>query len=125
MAEEIIEQSENLKIEYKYYKYPFEDKRGETPSKSEKIKRTMCGFLNSEGGIIFFGIREHLETKKRYIVGYHFSEKRKLEFRQIIFDLLKDVKPDVGKMCTLKWVPVKSHTTDNFGSGLFVPKVII
>ena len=37
----------------------------------------MCGFLNTEGGIIFFGIREDRDSKKRSIKGYYLSEKKK------------------------------------------------
>ena len=53
------------------------------------------------------------------------SEKQKIQFRDDIFTLLKDVKPDVGKNCTVKWVPIKNPNTGQFGNGFFIPKVVI
>lgn len=77
---EIIEQPENLRIEYKYYAFPFYDNSGEVPGKREKIKRTLCGFLNSEGGTIYFGIKELPETRRRIINGMILSERSKKKF---------------------------------------------
>lgn len=35
------------------------------------------------------------------------------------------MKPDVGKRCEIKWVPIKSKANSNFLNGKYVAKVII
>ncbi len=40
-------------------------------------------------------------------------------------NLLKDILPDVGKKCTIKYVPVKEYQGKKFISGTYVPKVIV
>jgi hypothetical protein len=53
------------------------------------------------------------------------SEKTKINFRNTIFGLLKDVKPDAQSLCMIKWVPIKSGQTKEFLHGRYIPKVII
>lgn len=36
-----------MRIEYKLYVFPFVSQKNEFPTKREKIRRTLCGFLNS------------------------------------------------------------------------------
>lgn len=55
------------------------------PGKHEKIKKTFCGFLNSEGGIIYFGVKEQVDSKRRKVSGLYVSEKGKLNFRKDIY----------------------------------------
>ncbi len=40
-------------------------------------------------------------------------------------NILKDILPDVGKKCTIKYVPVKQEKGKNFISGTYIPKVIV
>lgn len=46
---ELIHESENNKIEFKHYRYPFNDYLKDT------LIKTICGFLNSEGGRLYIG----------------------------------------------------------------------
>lgn len=39
--------------------------------------------------------------------------------------MLKDIKPDVGKRCEIKWVPLRSMRDNNYLVGKYVAKVII
>lgn len=66
--DEIIEQPETLVQEYKNYTYPYDVHCGEI------LTRTICGFLNAKGGIIYIGIKEDPATKKRTIYGEKYSE---------------------------------------------------
>jgi len=49
---EVIKGIESDTIEYKDYKYPFDEERELT------LLRTMCGFLNNRGGFIFIGLHD-------------------------------------------------------------------
>ena len=40
-------------------------------------------------------------------------------------NILKNILPDVGKKCTIKYVPVKQEKGKNFISGTYIPKVIV
>jgi predicted HTH transcriptional regulator len=41
------------------------------------LLKTICGFLNGRGGIIYIGIKEANDTKKRVVVGQKYSENAK------------------------------------------------
>jgi predicted HTH transcriptional regulator len=41
------------------------------------LKKTVCGFLNADGGIILLGIHEDTKTKKRKVLGMQLNEVEK------------------------------------------------
>ena len=49
--------------EYKNYQYPFNG------YVSDILAKTICGFLNGRGGIIYIGISEDVYNKKRLVQG--------------------------------------------------------
>jgi diphthamide synthase subunit DPH2 len=53
------------------------------------------------------------------------SEKTKRSFNLEIMGLMKEVLPDVGKKCAIKYVPVRDATRPNFITGCYVVKVVI
>jgi hypothetical protein len=38
------------------------------------LKKTICGFYNGFGGIIFIGIKEEILSKKRIAGGFFYTE---------------------------------------------------
>lgn len=50
--DEVLDESESLTLEYKDYGYPWSQPLCHT------IKKTICGFLNRNGGILLIGITE-------------------------------------------------------------------
>ncbi len=41
------------------------------------LKKTVCAFLNTDGGTIYLGIQEDVNTKKRQIIGMQLNEAEK------------------------------------------------
>lgn len=52
------------------------------------LKKTICAFLNTDGGIIYLGIHEHTDTKRRKVLGMQLNENQKV---RLINSLKKDV----------------------------------
>ena len=85
----------------------------------------MCGFLNAEGGIIYFGIKENTNTRKRNAVGMFLNERRKIEFVNTIEKLYSSILPSVGKsFLRILWVPIRMDNGE-FMRGKYVAKVIV
>lgn len=59
------------------------------------------------------------------MAGLRLTESSKINFINDIMNLIKEILPDVGKKCTVKYVPVKEEKGKNFISGTYIPKVIV
>ena len=67
-----------------------------------------CGFLNSEGGSIFFGIEEDEQTKTGHIVGIVISTEERIELVKTTVQTLRNFYPPVDKnQFQIKFHPVR------------------
>lgn len=120
--QEIIKQPENLTIEYKNYSFPFDETR------INILKKTFCGFLNTEGGTIYLGVHENIDTKKRKVLGMQLNESEKEDLLKSIRRIAESLSPDIltNKFYNVQFVPIRSsQPPNNYISGRFIVKIII
>jgi len=58
-------------LEFKNYRYPWNDELRET------LTKVIVGFLNRSGGILLIGVAEDNDTKKPTVVGGMYNEATK------------------------------------------------
>ncbi len=106
---EIIEQPETLVQEYKNYSYPYDAQLGEI------LTKTICGFLNGKGGIIYIGIKEDLATKKRTVEGGRYPEAIKEKLLTYFRILCQKISPEIVncQFYKIEFVPLKNPHIKN------------
>lgn len=113
---ERLRYEENDKIEYKNYSYPLCSNLRET------ICNQICGFLNSKGGRIYFGIDDSCQVK-----GMKINLKQRDLFRNDLINLTRSFFPSCRTYkFKVDYIPVlKSENSKNYVLNLYVCKLII
>lgn len=107
---------EDIETEYKNYYFPLDDKHRAI------LRKTICGFLNTNGGRIYIGIRD----EDQCILGLELTTKEQDVIRLVIDDLLKEITPKPNPdECLTKFVPLKTEETNQFIPGCYVVKIIV
>ena len=98
-------EAESEILEFKNYRYPPFNR-----IKNETLRKTICGFLNCKGGIIFIGIEENLTTKKHKVVGEIYTESMKEEFLKSMRFNVKWIEPEIlmSQKMKISFIPIKS-----------------
>ena len=106
---------ESEELEFKNYSIPLQI------GHFKKIKKTVCAFLNSNGGRIYFGVRD----EDQCVIGIQFRNRFQLDdFRDSIKNALSLITPEIRRdQYFLKFLPVMEKTRHR--EGCFVPKLII
>ena len=106
---------ESEELEFKNYSIPLQI------GHFKKIKKTVCAFLNSNGGRIYFGVRD----EDQCVIGIQFRNRIQLDdFRDSIKNALSLITPEIRRdQYFLKFLPVMEKTRHR--EGCFVPKLII
>lgn len=109
---------ENTEIEYKNFSFPFQH------GHFKKIKKTVCAFLNTDGGRIYFGVRDEDQS----VVGLKLSDQKKLIFYNSIKNVFDIIIPTP---ClddfSVNFFPIFSNSNGLKASldDLYIVKVII
>ena len=107
---------EDIETEYKNYYFPLDEKHRAI------LRKTICGFLNTNGGRIYIGIRD----EDQCILGLELTTKEQDIIRLVIDDLLKEITPKPNPdECVTKFVPLKTEETNQFIPGCYVVKIIV
>lgn len=109
---------ENTEIEYKNFGFPFQHGHFNT------IKKTLCAFLNTDGGRLYFGIRDEDQS----VVGLKLSDQKKVIFYNSIKNVLELIipPPSVDDF-SVSFIPIFSNSNGGkyLIDGLYIVKVII
>jgi len=111
----LFEESEEL--EYKDYNFPF------TETLEKTLSRTICSFLNRNGGRIYIGV-----TDDKIVKGISLTRQEKEEFEQTISRCVSTFEPEINgkELVTINYLPVMANTqTRMVIPGLFVVKLIV
>lgn len=114
LNEQLNEEADN--IEFKNYSYPF------SKEKIEELKREYCGFLNTQGGIIFIGINDI-----KLVNGIYLDYKGRDTIKN---DLVNYYTYDFYPKCridkiSIYFIPIKHPQTNAPIHNLFVIKINI
>lgn len=113
--------AESIRREYKNYALPLKAYHFEI------LTKTIVGFLNTSGGIIYLGIKEE-ENRLRSVVSIFLNEAKKedflFSFRQMIAE---NIEPEIiaNKLYSIKFIPVRSEKTNCVIPGRYVIKIIV
>ena len=106
---------EDIEMEYKNYFFPLGDDQRKT------LRKTICAFLNTNGGRIYIGIRDDDQC----VFGLELTTKEKDQVILTIDDLLREIHPKVKPdECITKFVPLKDER-GKYMAGFFVVKIIV
>lgn len=108
MKGEVLDESESLILEFKNYRYPWDDIHHST------ILRTITGFLNRNGGIILVGVEEDNDTKRPTVRGTNiYNQKTREDINMELVSLCKKIYPDVigNPKLNVEFVPIRSDRT--------------
>ena len=106
---------EDIETEYKNYIFPLSEE------KKTILRRTICGFLNTNGGRIYIGIRD----SDQCVIGLDLTTKDQDNVVLVIDDLLKEITPLVTPdECVTKFIPVKFEE-NKYIPGCFLVKIIV
>lgn len=74
--------------------------------------KTICGFLNGNGGVIYIGIQEAKETLKRVIIGSFYSESLKEDVLKYFRVICQRISPEIvdNQLYKLEYVPIRDLT---------------
>jgi len=99
--------SETSTLEFKKYKFPFSDQL------KEKLKQTICAFLNKEGGMILIGI-----TDDSFVNGVWLKSDEKSATKTDVLNLLYTFEPPIRTegLVSISFIPV-------YGNGDFALSV--
>ena len=112
--EQIIE-DENEFREYKDYFFPLRN------NQQEELKRQICAFINSKGGIIYIGISDKKVVKGVMLVKeFSFYEK---EIKYLTKNIFPEIKID--EYLTFNRIPIKDNSTGKIIENLIIMKIII
>ena len=119
-ANELIEEPESITREYKKYTLPY------TACQLDILRKTIVGFLNECGGIIYIGISES-SCRIRRVSGSRISEKQKEDILFQMRALCESIEPDViaNRLVTVKFVPVRDPANERYLPGQYVVKVVV
>ena len=119
---EFIQHDEELEIEYKQYAYPLNE------TLITILKKTICGFLNANGGRIYLGINDNKQVK-----GIKLEYKDRDLFRNQLVNITRDFFPACRTTIGINvmFIPVKYPKEKKrivefeFIKNLYVVKLII
>jgi hypothetical protein len=116
---EIINEPETTVQEYKNYKYPFNKFLNET------LLKTIVGFLNGRGGIIYIGIYENVDSKKRLVKGEIYNESLKEDVLKHFRYLGQRISPEIvnNQLYRLEYVPIRNE--EGFLAGEYIIRLRI
>ncbi len=108
-----------MRREYKFYTFPF------SQNKIMTLCKTIVGFLNSAGGIIYLGIKEE-SNRLRKTTGISLNEREKEELLVNVRQICEKIYPDIifTRLFQVKFVPIKT-SRNVFVSGKYIVKIII
>ena len=96
---------------YENHHHKFKMIFGDNPKRTIQEKylaSNACGFLNSEGGSIFFGIQKDERTRIGYIMGIVLYKKERKELEENMVKTLRNFYPPVGRnQFQIKFHPVR------------------
>jgi hypothetical protein len=114
LNEQLNEEADN--IEFKNYSYPF------SKEKIEELKRQYCGFLNSQGGLIFIGIND-IKLVNGIYLDYKARDTIKNELvNYYVYDFYPKCRID---KISIYFIPIKHPQTNAPIHNLFVIKINI
>ena len=110
---EKIKETRNKFIEFKNYRIPLSQEKG------EEIKKELCSFLNSQGGRLYIGIDE-----QNIVKGIELNYKKRDNLRNSLINLTFDFYPK----CRLDkifvyFIPIKDPYSNNFVKKKYVIKI--
>lgn len=106
---------EDIEKEFKNFFFPLD------PERIAVIQRTICGFLNTNGGRIYIGIRD----QDLLVQGIKLTVKEIDTVKNDILNSLKAIHPSVSHdECVLELVPVKDKKLKKI-PGLVIIKIIV
>mgnify|MGYP002345167975 FL=1 len=115
---EQLNHSETLICEFKDYAFPWENHNMET------LKRTICSFLNSFGGVIYIGVQETGDMRS-FVKGRVYTE---IDRQRVVMDInaiqaqLQPQREVINRVNT-RFVPVRYSCSLKFIPGCFVVKI--
>ena len=112
--EQIIE-DENEFIEFKNYYFPL------SSNQQEELKRQICAFINSKGGILYIGISD-----KKVVKGVMLDKEFSF-YEKDIKNLTKNIFPEIkiDEYLIFNRIPIKDNNTGKIIENLIVMKIII
>ena len=112
---EVLSEGEDEFTEFKDYYYPLDEEQ------EKEIKRQYCGFLNSQGGRIYIGIKD-----QNIVKGMELSYKDQDNFRNSLVLYGSEFYPKcrIDKI-KVYFIPLKNMITQKFINNFFVVKIII
>ncbi len=114
---EILKEDEGLTTEYKDFFWKFNDKI------NLALSKTICGFLNRDGGRIYIGVHDRKE-----VVGIKLTAKERDEIKRHVLGLVKTFEPssvNTSQLLSFVFLPIKEQTNHQKIPGLFVMKIIV
>ena len=111
--DEKIKEISNQVIEFKNYRLPLSQEKG------EELKKELCSFLNSQGGRLYIGINE-----QNIVKGIDLNYKKRDNLRNSLINLTYDFYPK----CRLDkifvyFIPIKDPNTKKFINKKYVIKI--
>lgn len=112
-----VEFPEDLETEYKNYNFPLGEKQ------KFIMQKTICGFLNTQGGRIYIGIRD----SDQKVVGLELTTKDQDNIVLEVDNLLKDITPYVeSHECVTCFIPLKAtNKEEDYIPGCYLVKIIV
>ena len=91
ILKEVPHENQHLELKMIFGKDPF------TKIKEKYLAPYACGFLNSEGGRIFFGVEEDKKTKIGYVVGIVLPTEERKKLVETTVETLRKFYPSVSR----------------------------
>ena len=107
---------ENLEIEFKNYLFPLNQKN------ITILKKTICAFLNTNGGRLYLGIRDEDQS----VIGIQMNDQAMFNFSKTIQFILEQLTPQINlDECMIHYIPITLGNPKQFLPHLFVIKITI
>ena len=106
---------ENEELEFKNYSFPFQQ------GHCNRIKKTVCAFLNTNGGRIYFGVRD----EDQCVLGIQLNDNKKIKsFNDSICNTLLLITPEIFRdQYCIKYLPIYDRSVKI--PDLYIVKLII
>jgi len=112
---ENLAEGEDEFTEFKNYFYPLDE------DQEKEIKRQYCGFLNSNGGRIYIGIKD-----ERIVKGIELTYKEEDSFRNTLVSYGNEFYPKCRlDKIKVHFIPIKNMFTKKFIDNYYVVKIIV
>ena len=114
---EILKEDEGLTTEYKKYFWKFK------PAIDLALSKTICGFLNRDGGRIYIGVDD-----SNVVVGIKLTSKERDEIKLHVLGLVRAFEPsnvNTSQLLSIVFLPIKDPMNHQKIPGLFVMKIIV